>query len=102
MDSIGIPSLLSGRQQEIQRETEEANQKIYNIVRQYPQIHWVDFMDLAPRDFAFNGISAYFDADHFNVYGAETIAQHFIASGRHLLVSPSDNQPKANQQQNKQ
>ena len=102
LDSIGIPSLLSGRQQEIQRETEEANQKIYNIVRQYPQIHWVDFMDLAPRDFAFNGISAYFDADHFNVYGAETIAQHFIASGRHLLVSPSDNQPKANQQQNKQ
>ena len=95
LQSVGISLPLKSGQQKIQHETEEANETIYKIVRKYPQIHWVDFMDLVPKDFAINGVPVYFDADHFNVYGAETIAQHFIASGRSLLVLPPGNRPNA-------
>ena len=63
------------------------------IVRRYPQVHWVDFTDLVPENFAANGLPVYFDESHFNVYGTEQMTQRFISSGRRLLATPPEQQP---------
>lgn len=93
LESVGLPTTLSERQQNIRQDAEVANQVIHDIVRRYPQVHWVDFTDLVPENFAVNGLPVYFDADHFNVYGTEQITQRFISSGRRLLATPPERQP---------
>lgn len=93
LESVGLPMTLSDRQQKIRQDAEAANQVIHDIVRRYPQVHWVDFTDLVPENFAVNGLPVYFDADHFNVYGTEQMTQRFISSGRRLLATPPEQQP---------
>ena len=92
LESVGLPMTLSERQQKIRQDAEAANQVIHDIVRRYPQVHWVDFTDLVPENFAVNGLPVYFDADHFNVYGTEQMTQRFISSGRRLLATPPERQ----------
>ena len=93
LESVGLPMTLSERQQKIRQDAEAANQVIHDIVRRYPQVHWVDFTDLVPENFAANGLPVYFDADHFNVYGTEQITQRFISCGRRLLATPPERHP---------
>lgn len=93
LESVGLPMTLSERQQKIRQDAEAANQVIHDIVRRYPQVHWVDFTDLVPENFAANGLPVYFDADHFNVYGTGQLTQRFISSGRRLLATPPEWQP---------
>ena len=93
LESVGLPMTLSERQQKIRQDAEAANQVIHDIVRRYPQVHWVDFTDLVPENFAANGLPVYFDADHFNVYGTGQLTQRFISSGRRLLATPPERQP---------
>lgn len=93
LESVGLPMTLSERQQKIRQDAEAANQVIHDIVRRYPQVHWVDFTDLVPENFAVNGLPVYFDADHFNVYGTGQLTQRFISSGRRLLATPPERQP---------
>ncbi|MDO4434265.1 MAG: SGNH hydrolase domain-containing protein [Alysiella sp.] len=66
---------------------EHTNQKIKNIVAQYPQAHWVeiDFNRYLPHDFQSNGLPVYYDDDHFNPYGADYLAQQFIRDGKTLI-----------------
>lgn len=93
LESIGLPMTLSERQQQIRQDAEAANQVIHDIVRRYPQVHWVDFTDLVPKNFAVNGLPIYFDESHFNVYGTEQITQRFISSGRRLLATSPEQHP---------
>ena len=93
LESVGLPMTLSERQQKIRQDAEAANQVIHDIVRRYLQVHWVDFTDLVPENFAANGLPVYFDADHFNVYGTGQMTQRFISSGRRLLATPPERQP---------
>ena len=93
LQSLGIVLPLNARHQQIWQETEEANQIVYNIVRQYPQVHWVDFTDLVPENFTVGGVPIYLDTHHFNGFGSEVMAQRFISSGRRLLATPPERQP---------
>lgn len=93
LQSIGFSLPLNERQRKMQQDSENANQAILNIVQKYPQVHWVDPMDLVPHDFIINGLPIFFDKDHFNDYGSEMIARRFIANGRRLLATPPERQP---------
>ncbi|OAM35334.1 acetyltransferase [Eikenella sp. NML96-A-049] len=97
LQSIGLFQQLTERQQFIRQDSEAANQTIYEIVRKYPQVHWIDFTDLVPSDFTVDGLPIYVDSEHFNPYGSEQMGKRFIASGRRLLQplpdKPADRQP---------
>ncbi|OAM32419.1 acetyltransferase [Eikenella sp. NML03-A-027] len=97
LQSIGLFQQLTERQQFIRQDSEAANQTIYEIVRKYPQVHWIDFTDLVPSDFTVDGLPIYVDSEHFNPYGSEQMGKRFIASGRRLLQplpdKPADQQP---------
>ena len=55
------------------------------LLKRFPQIHWVDLSGLAPKDGIVEGKPVFVDANHWNYYGAEKLAEKFIASGQRLI-----------------
>ncbi|AMD84987.1 hypothetical protein SAMN05444369_1174 [Capnocytophaga haemolytica] len=55
------------------------------LLKRFSQIHWVDLSGLAPKDGIVEGKPVFVDANHWNYYGAEKLAEKFIASGQRLI-----------------
>lgn len=68
----------------IYEEEQVANQKIQQLVEQYPNVHWVDIPKYIPDNFMLDGYPIYKDGDHINPYGALELAKAFSQHERLL------------------
>ena len=90
LKSIVVNIDLTVQQQKFKQENRLGNQSIYQVVRKYPQVKWIDFTNLIPLNFMIDNQPIYVDQHHFNIYGSEQMGKRFISSHRRLLeVAPN-------------
>lgn len=85
LKSIGINIDRTTQKQKAQQENQLGNQSVYQVVRKYPQVQWINFTNLIPLDFMIDDRPIYVDQHHFNIYGSEQMGKRFINSHRRLL-----------------
>lgn len=59
--------------------------KVEDIVKKYPQIHYVDLTAYLPNPLVIDDKPIFEDSDHWNRWGATKIAEKFIAEGGRLI-----------------
>lgn len=92
LKSIGLNIDRTAQKQKAQQENRLGNQSVYQVVRKYPQVQWINFTNLIPLDFMIDDRPIYVDQHHFNIYGSEQMGKRFINSHRRLLeVAPNNN-----------
>lgn len=61
-----------------------ANDRLEQLVKKYPNVHWVDIPKYIPNDFMLDNYPIYQDRDHLNPYGAKQLAVEFAKNEQFL------------------
>ncbi|WP_432481858.1 SGNH hydrolase domain-containing protein [Moraxella sp. ZY200743] len=64
----------------------ESNQHIFNLIKDIPNVQWVNPTKYLPKEYFINGIPLYIDQDHLNSFGSFYMAERFHKNERLLMA----------------